>query len=265
MSELIVPELVTVSPEMASEWLKKNTHNRLIRQKLVDTYARDMAAGRWKVNGESIKLAVDDTVLDGQHRLLAIVKSGVSVEVWVFRGLPADTQATMDSGSRRTTADALDLEGYENASALASIAKRAILWERGEYTFKAAVTTSEVQEFIVGHPELLRSTEIAVRVRSSFRPLQQSVTGVAHWVLTQVSMEDAPWFFARLGDGAEMSAGHPILVLRQRIVDESLDRSRKASDAQRVAYVIRAWNAVREDRPLTKIIQPPSAPMPMPK
>ena len=50
-------ELVTVTPDMAHDWLGFNTHNRPIRSRTIAAYAADMTAGSWQWNGESIKFA----------------------------------------------------------------------------------------------------------------------------------------------------------------------------------------------------------------
>ncbi|MDO0930218.1 hypothetical protein QQY66_00225 [Streptomyces sp. DG2A-72] len=57
---------VDVSPALARHWLTEhNTHNRSLRPRVVAAYARDMHAGRWMDNGETIKFAADGTLLDG--------------------------------------------------------------------------------------------------------------------------------------------------------------------------------------------------------
>lgn len=70
-----------------------------------------MAQKAWKMNGEAIKFSNTGRLLDGQHRLLACVESGCSVRTLVIRGLPEDTQETMDAGKSRTMANVLELKG----------------------------------------------------------------------------------------------------------------------------------------------------------
>jgi hypothetical protein len=41
-------ELVTITPEMAEQWLGKNTKNRPLKKTKIEQYARDIAAGRWR-------------------------------------------------------------------------------------------------------------------------------------------------------------------------------------------------------------------------
>jgi hypothetical protein len=258
-------QIVEVTPALAEKWLKQNGHNRTIRDRVVLAYARDMEAGRWAQNGEAIKFAADGTVLDGQHRLTAIALAGVTITMLVITGLASETQETMDAGSRRTTSDALGLRGEANATILSSIARRVWMWDQGDYRFtSAAPTTAECVNLLEQRPDLRRSAEIASRVRQAFKPLPPSIVGTAHHLFTRLAANDAVWFFQRLADGAELPAGHPILTLRTRAMTEAADRRTTPAD-RHMAYLIRTWNAVREGRSLSRIIQDADGPMPMPK
>jgi hypothetical protein len=62
---------MTVTPELAEQWLRNNTHNRKLSETHALAYASDMEAGRWKYNYVPIIIASDGTLIDGQHRLMA--------------------------------------------------------------------------------------------------------------------------------------------------------------------------------------------------
>lgn len=85
-----------VTPELAESWLARNTANRRMRRATAEAYARDMESGDWRENGDAICFAVDGTLLDGQHRLTAVVLSGISVPLLIVRDLPRETQDTKD-------------------------------------------------------------------------------------------------------------------------------------------------------------------------
>ncbi len=271
MPQLTVPglspraDVLTIMDSWAG-YLDRNVHNRPIRKNKVVNSARDMQANNWALNGEAIKFAVDGVLLDGQHRLLAIVAADVPVQMLVVTGLANDTQTTMDSGVKRTTGDALGLEGEKNSQMLAAILKKIWMWEQGDHKFSANYTpsTAECAALLAERPEIHRSVEVAIQVRSTFRAMPPSVTGTAHYVLSRVALDDAVWFFARVGDGALSEPGHPILALRARVTNEALSGA-AIQQHQRMAYLIRAWNAVREGRSLARIQQGPKDPMPLPK
>lgn len=258
--------VIDVTPELARVWLRSNTHNRRLRKRAVTDYARDMAAGHWNLNGEAIKFAKDGTVLDGQHRLRAVIDADTTVQMLVVVGLPAEAQETMDTGRKRTTADVMGLRGETNAAVLASVLRRVWAWDNGDTRFSGnyAATNKECAQLLAERPELRRSTEIAVRTRQAFPHIPQSVLGVAHHLFSRIDLDETTWFFQRVGDGAELSVGHPILALRARVTSERLD-SVQMPESRYMAYLIRTWNAVREGRSLDRLVHPPNSAMPTPK
>jgi hypothetical protein len=79
-------EIVEVSPSLADKWLENNTFNRSISRRQVLRYSSDMRRGKWVLNHQGIAFSDDGTLVDGQHRLAAIVDSGVTVTIMVTWG-----------------------------------------------------------------------------------------------------------------------------------------------------------------------------------
>lgn len=107
-------KIILITPEMAQETLKRNTLNRTVRRKTVASYAAAMQAGMWKENGEPIIIGHDNILIDGQHRLLAIVASGKTLRMLVAFDVDPSTRDTVDGGLRRTNGDVLSIEGITN-------------------------------------------------------------------------------------------------------------------------------------------------------
>ncbi|MFI1012623.1 hypothetical protein [Streptomyces sp. NPDC020965] len=258
--------IIVLHPVLATRLLRRNTRNRNLRPAAVENYVRDIEAGTWPLNGEALKFDVDGNILDGQHRLHAVSKAGAPVTTLIVGGLPAETQSTMDSGMRRTTADALALADEPNAATVASILRRVWAWEQGDRKFarRANPTTTESRALLLKHPEIRRSAEIATRTRAAFPHIPQSALGTAHFLVNAVDPDDCAWFFQRLADGADLSPRHPILALRSRVTSERAKEGRILW-ARHLSYLIYSWNAVREDRPLARLLVRPDAPVPTPK
>jgi hypothetical protein len=100
-----------VSPELATRWLEGNTHNRTLKQWLVDRFVRDMQADRWQLTHQGIAFDVDEVLIDGQHRLWAVVLSGKTVPMRVFFNEPIETMMAVDTGVSRSNFDVLHLNG----------------------------------------------------------------------------------------------------------------------------------------------------------
>ncbi|KAF7277615.1 hypothetical protein GWI33_002970, partial [Rhynchophorus ferrugineus] len=83
----IAAQVETITPDLARQYLAFNTHNRNVRSYRVKGYAADMRDGRWTLNGEAIKFSADGTLLDGQHRLQAVIEADVAVQMLVVRGV----------------------------------------------------------------------------------------------------------------------------------------------------------------------------------
>src|SRR5258708_40251676 len=76
-----------ITPEMATQWLEKNTMNRRIRQSDVDNLTGIMKRGQWELNGETIIISDTGDVLDGQHRLSACFLGNTAFQSYVVIGM----------------------------------------------------------------------------------------------------------------------------------------------------------------------------------
>lgn len=94
---------VNVTPELAQDWLARNKCNRAISDAYVASLIRDMKEGKWIVNGDTIRFSKEGELLDGQHRLTAIVKSGIPQDVYVMTGL--NKTSHFDDGRKRSIRD----------------------------------------------------------------------------------------------------------------------------------------------------------------
>lgn len=245
-------ELVSVTPELASEWLLRNTHNRNLRQRVVLAYAADMASGNWQWNGESIKFAEDDALLDGQHRLAAIIESGVTLPMLVVRGLPNHTQETVDGGAKRTFSDVLALRGERCNSTLAAVTRRVAAWEMGARRIGTKVkytpTNAQLLQTLEKYPDL-RDIAVSVGGVAKHCDIPGSILGLGWWLFGQLGSEDAEFFFARLGDGQGLVKGDPIYELR-RTAENSKTVHGERSETFLTAILIKAWNAYRDGKPV---------------
>lgn len=113
-----------ITPEVASEMLQWNTNNRDIRPKHVERLAEEMKAGRWGLTHQGLAFNCDGTLIDGQHRLLAIVKSGVAQHMMVTRGVPKDSFLISDTlMAQRNAKDAVKVSGMDATTIHATTAK----------------------------------------------------------------------------------------------------------------------------------------------
>lgn len=134
---------VLVTPEMAKQWLKKNTFNRRVKPQIVNQYAKMMNAGEWGDCIDPICFSKEDILLNGQHRLLAIVKSGESIKFNVYKDV--EKSSYMDSGIKRSAADNCNLVyDIPNDTRLFAIIK---LVDGVKFNSKGVMTHSTISRF----------------------------------------------------------------------------------------------------------------------
>lgn len=257
MSTKPTATLQRVTPKMAAEWLSKNYHNRNIRQAVVAGYARDMASGNWQVTGEAIKFNCDGTLLDGQHRLMAIIKADTPVDMLVVRGIPSTAQDVMDSGAKRGAADMLQLNGHKNSAILASLARLARQIERSSQPLShrggtgIALTNSEIKEWVTENPDGEDAAAVGQRYKDS---IDAPPTAIAYaWLrLARIDSGAAAEFFDSLANHQTGGHGDPraaLLRLLQRIRRDNVRLPQMVA----VSLIFRAWNAWREGREVQKL------------
>lgn len=249
-------EIIDVTPAMAEAWLAKNPNNRNLRQPVVTSYARDILAGNWMLNGETIKFDTAGRLIDGQHRLSAVIAADTTIEMVVMRGVDADVMDTVDVGAKRTYADALRLQGEDNTTTLAAVVRRAVMWQKGTRTNTGALrpTAREMNTFITANPQIRTSADVAARYATRTL-LPASVVGLCHWLFSPLDPDDADWFLARVSDGDGLAKDDPIAALRNRIVRMRVGGGR-VNETEALALVIYAWNAHRSGGTRTKLQMP---------
>ena len=137
--------VVEVHEILAKEWLEKNTFNRKLSRHTVNKYASDMKAGNWTLNHQGIAFDDAGVLVDGQHRLMAVIESGVTVPMMVTWGA---SRVGIDELRARSTADVIKFGGLSEwlDNRAVQTAKQMILHYSG-LRDKQVTTTSEVVEF----------------------------------------------------------------------------------------------------------------------
>lgn len=138
LTRLTIPEIVPtaqyelITPEIAAEYLVKNTRNyRKLSQSKVSVLTRELIAGEWLPSTQGIGFDTDDVMVDGQHRLWAIVQTKIPVMMLVCRGLVPVVKDKIDVGNKRTFGD---LTGLPNVViAAVRVPFRAVLSGNGRF------------------------------------------------------------------------------------------------------------------------------------
>ena len=262
----IIVKLVNVTPDMAIEMLEKNTMNRNVDQKRVDQYVQDMKAGRWAMNGSTIVFAEDGTLLDGQHRLWAVAEAKVPVRLLIVYNANKDSIVTMDIGKARSASNIMQIEQSAHSVTAATLTK--LLWlhdlidcNLSPETCHMDVSNSNLRVFYNERKEMI---EYAANLAEHGKhPFVKSHMALAFCVIGSKTkhIDKIDAFFDTLKTGACLTATHPIMTLRTRLLNSRL-KVRVLSVQETLASYIRAWNAYIRGKDLTTIRWNATEPIP---
>jgi len=229
----------TITTERAEQYLAANRGNRNIVQAHVAAMARDIVNGRWMFNAQPICFSRSGRLLNGQHRLSAVLEAGEPIEVLVMRGLPEEAFETYDKQAKK--APAVD-QMFEEFGDKAMVSATAVLLWRRELRPAgqphAMPTAAEIRDVIQNHPELMRLRGFARKLVRYGRA--SALTYAAYRILREDARLGA-FFLDRLETAANLPRGHIIIRLRDRLID-----LRKADQNSQIDEILNAWERFRK-------------------
>lgn len=246
---------VVVSPRTAKTWLATNRENRTLSPDWVNKLARDMRSGDFPNVGEGIKFDEDGDLIDGQHRLAAVVQSGVSVEFLVVEGVPREHRYKMDKVRKRSTADELTMRfGIPSAAMAVATGRLVLQWEIEEIKSESyKPTDAEIVDCVVQHRDAIGE---AVRYGMTLRAdlgASPSATAAVHFLTRRIDAATAVEFWHGVHKGSGLVEGDPELTLRNAIVKLNQATAGAKQVKPFLAMLAYAWNAKREGRKIKRL------------
>lgn len=249
---MITSKVERITPKIAEEYLFQNKNNyRPLKRSVVNRYAEDMKNGRWEMNGETITFDENGVLKNGQHRLAAIVKSGITVEMVVVRGVDKNVTA-YDLNSVRTATQISNARGLDTPKSILS-AVNLLLSLTGNIH-----TKMEVVEYAERHEdELNRSWRSMLNGSNTKNVKRGSLMLAAYMMLTLQKMPfyEVEVFFKAFStndsfgtDGYEVS---PALVARKMFDERWTTGSCLRTQREQLDVVIQAMNDLHDGRKRT--------------
>ena len=225
--------------------MEHNTANRPLSEKHAKKLAREMELGRWQPNGDAIRFTKSGELIDGQHRLAAVILSGITITSLVVEDLENEVFSTIDANKPRSGADTLAHGGVPNASLISAALKVVDLVSsgRGDYIGSWQFTNADVQELFYAHPRIIESANIA-RKQKICSP---SIMAGLHYLFSLVDEDEADRFVSDVQSGSNLSDGDGVYHFRERIMQNIYMRRQLRSNYV-AALAIKAWNARRTGR-----------------
>lgn len=238
-------ERVTLTPEFAERLLEYNKSNRPIRDGHVQRIAAQITSGKWRFNGDTIKISSNQNVLDGQHRLWAVLLSKRAVESIIVWGIPDEAFSTMDTiRSLRSGADVLSRVGVKTGRQhIATAIKWMLRWQRGtvaDYRQPGnRIENSDVEAAWGNHKGLARAVERVSRLRTLCNP---GLLAVMFYVISNRDPYLAERMVTTLENPAGASINDPFFRLRAYFLS---DKTTKLDPVMTIALIIKAANVAK--------------------
>ena len=233
-------ETIMISPEMAGVMLeqasKSGFRNRNISDRRVRFLAHLIESGQWLDSNDCICIDTDGILLNGYHRLTAIIRTSQSIWVTIKRGMDRKTFRGMDTGKKRSPGDVLIIEGVKNANMVARALRLSITYEQdGISLFKQRldelmVSNSDIYQAYLDNPEIVDSCIFIKSLRMLVRLMPPGFLSFTHYLLTH---RDPNWsmhygtavvdnFFQKLNADGMSEPHEPTYHFRKRLLEDKL-------------------------------------------
>ncbi len=236
--------LVYLTPDVAAQWLERfNTSNRKIQMTHVNSIARDIRSGNWMMNAQPIAFEGDPfsgeaTLLNGQHRLEAVVKAEAGIEVMIATGLSHEAFATFDMHARHAHRKYI-AKGDERV--LAAAAK--LQWRVDNNLAPAdrsAPSATEIEMTIRDHPELMEAFPVSRK-----KEMQDiGSAGILTFFIAHIRSQDdqlSEIFLQQMMDGEGLLRGNPLIKARAKLVGKRGELTRR----QVLMQLLDTWDEYR--------------------
>jgi hypothetical protein len=240
-----------ITPARAAELLAANTTNRPLSKATVRGFAEAMRRGDWLVTHQGIAFDTRGVLVDGQHRLAAIIEADVPVEMTVFTDVEPDTFDVLDTGKRRNAADVLAIEGEKSTTMLAAMVRTVWLFENrrdGSWSGGgAAVTNHQIVQTLEAHPRIREFVAVGERIAAETGMIK-SAAGAASYLVEQANKRAAldDWYEGII-DGAGLARTDPRLLFRRTMFAMARKQAgvvqRRRDTREHVALYLKAFNS----------------------
>lgn len=248
-----------IKPKTAEKYLELNRINRTVKDPRVEVYADMMRRGLWNFGHDdapvgNIVFNGDGTLLDGGHRLAAVVKAGVGQWFMVERGMPTENALLHDRGAPKSYPDLIRTyclsQKQEVPAFLFELCAALNLFIRHKLTPGQQRGANSPWKSPIVQLEYFKKygkrLQVFVERASNIRALMPVSAAAVVWMLAaEKDAEMADEFFEKLKTGEGIASGEPVGVLRNRLIaDRALSGVQLRTD-DLIERVIRTWNATR--------------------
>ena len=200
---------------------------RRVSEQLIDSYARAMRAGQWGTTHQGIAIDSNGLLVDGQHRLMAIVRSGATIKTMITRGLPANGEGTthgvkvidmIDRGKVRGVGQQLQMRhGILDANYYAAMCRTILML--GANALKVTTLPVDVGQCLRVIDMYGTELRDAHQRKAKLTGLRSATIGGAiAFAMKAGDKQRLREFSDRIRDGENLSKGNPALTIRNYLL-----------------------------------------------
>lgn len=237
-----------ITPQVAKVILNNNAGNRVISDKRVLEYVNKMKSGLYKEGtAEPLKISKQGRLLDGQHRLTALIKANLNVEFLVARDLDEKIFDVLDTGKNRGASDVLAMIGCPNETLCAAVIKT-YTNTKSEFNERYKLSNDQVidiyQKNSKKYDEVVRFSQ---RLQSKGKLLPASLIGGLMLLFSDKNESEAISFFEQLCRLKPVQ-NTTIDVLYEKLLKNGLSKTNKIPTHIKIKLIINAWNYFRQGK-----------------
>jgi hypothetical protein len=234
-----------ITPTIAKQYLEANVFNRRVKAPVVYRYANDMANGKWKEDtAELIKVSKTGVILDGQHRLMAIIKANVSLYLHFAIGLEDTVFDVLDTGSTRNATDTFKVKNIKHENSIPAIISMYNLLNNGHKpnTHKVRNTNADLlNQYFLDENFWQNVARQSHNWYLSFaKILPPSFIGGFYALFVNINKDKADEFMKQLTTGVAIE-NEVVNMLRNKLMQDKMS-PRKMPSTLKMALIIKAWN-----------------------
>ena len=230
----------------------QNKGNRPIRYRTVDLLVSDMVLGEWQpASADAICFDPEGNLINGQHRLTAVVRSGVSVSMLVGRNIPAESFQVIDRGIKRTNADDVQRMGMPNATNVSSLVGSYLhACSSGSFDpyslahhSRGATKSARITEFVKANWDICAEIGNKAPYTKALPEPRYIFATLLHMTLSGVPVDEVIAFFKMLNPefSGDINNNHPARAASRTLLAVKLSRIR-LSFGEISEIIIRAFN-----------------------
>lgn len=255
----------SITPEVATQMLALNiANNRPISMSVINQYTNDMLQEKWIQTADSLKFNKQGRLIDGQHRLHAIIKAEVTVEMWVATELDENAVKYIDTGRKRSSNDLLQMQGIGGgySADISAVTRKIIGWENQKQTvlsdfgkgggtkLKGSISNHQILEYCEKNPDVVTHAIYGKNLycKTPVKMFSSADLGFLQWLLAQKDARKADEFLEKLCLKDNVPADSPIACLYNRLLT-----SKSLTPLLKLKLTFHAWNLWRQDKRISAL------------